>query len=96
MVNCNTSPLIVGNLIQFFVDASVNLRSLSLVRMQISGSALNTIATFLEESEHLQDLDISWNNLIPRDFLPLLKVISRNKTLRILNLSCNSLLEKKD
>lgn len=44
----------------------------------------------------LEDLDLSWNDLIPRHFTPLLEVISRNRQLKSLNLSWNALIDKAD
>ena len=44
----------------------------------------------------MEDLDLSWNNLIPSDFAELFNVLGQNKTLRSLNLSCNMLIDKKD
>lgn len=70
LVNCETSPQWVEELVKFMVTYQVHLRSLSLVKMKVTGSTLARIARFVDESEHLQDLDLSWNNLLPQDFLP--------------------------
>ena len=83
-------------MIEYLDICRVHLRSLSLVRMQLNKLSLARLATFVDKSEYLEDLDISWNDLIPLDFVPLLQTISTNKTLVSLNLSCNSLIEKQD
>ena len=44
----------------------------------------------------MEDLDLSWNDLRPMDFAPLLQVLSINRTLVSLNLSCNSIIDKAD
>ena len=78
------------------VDQSVHLRSLGLVQMQIKNLTLQRICVLLKQSEHLEDLDLSWNDLRPMDFAPLLQVLSINRTLVSLNLSCNSIIDKAD
>ena len=96
LVNCTTTSLVTSDLVDYLDICRVHLRSLSLVRMQLSRLNLARLATFVEKSEYLEDLDISWNDLIPLDFVPLLHVVSTNKTLVSLNLSCNSLIDKQD
>ena len=62
--------------------------------MQVSKQCLDLIAQFMENSENLEDLDLSWNNLLPTDFSKIFNAISSNITLRTLNLSGNMILEK--
>lgn len=78
------------------VDERVQIRSLSLVRMQISKNCLDKIAVFVKESQYMEDLDLSWNNFLPLDFCNLFIVLSRNITLRSLNLSCNTIVNKEN
>lgn len=78
------------------VDQKVRLHSLALVRMQLNKLSLEATAQFLEHSEYIEDLDLSWNNLLANDFTVLFTVISNNKTLRSLNLSCNTIIDKAD
>ena len=54
------------------------------------------VAQLIDESEYLEDLDVSWNNSLPQFFIPILAALSRNKSLRTLNLSNNNLLDKAD
>lgn len=72
LVNCVTSESIMENLINFIVEERVNLRTLSLVRMQITRRSMDRVATLVAKSENLEDLDLSWNNLLPLDFTVLL------------------------
>jgi len=44
----------------------------------------------------LEDLDLSWNDLIPSHFKPLLEVLSHNRQLKSLNLSWNTLISLAD
>jgi hypothetical protein len=39
---------------------------------------------------------VSWNDLVPLSFVPLLEVLAKNRTLKSLNLSWNSIIEKAD
>ena len=55
---------------------------------------MNKIARFVDDSTTLEDLDLSWSDVIPHYFGPLLEVLSRNKTLRSLNLSWNLIIAK--
>lgn len=45
---------------------------------------------------YLEVIDLSWNDCLPKHFVPLLGVLSRNLTIKSLNLSWNNLLEKSD
>ena len=64
--------------------------------MGINGRNIEKVSRFIEESKHLEDIDLSWNDLIPPNFTSLFYVLSRNKTLRSLNLSCNTIIDKSD
>lgn len=96
LVNCQTAPRIIEQLLQFMTAEKVPLRAFALVRMNLHTHGLQLVAKFLNESSFLEDLDLSWNNLIPSDFKLFLEVLSNNRTLRVLNLSCNMLVEKRD
>lgn len=64
--------------------------------MQINKFCIEKISEFLDESEYLEDLDLSWNNLLPQDLFPLFNALAKNLTLKSLNLSSNTLLDKAD
>ena len=55
---------------------------------------MNKIARFVDESTTLEDLDLSWSDVIPHHFVPLLEVLSRNRKLKSLNLSWNMIIDK--
>ena len=96
LVNCGTSRGVVMNLVEFMLAEKVHLRALSLVKMKVFKPALQVIAQMIDESEHLEDVDLSWNDLLPSDFACLFPVLARNTTLRYLNLSCNMIINKKE
>jgi hypothetical protein len=51
------------------------------------------VCNFLAKSPHLQELDLRYNKLIPKDFSHFFTVLGRDTKLVYLNLSQNSLLE---
>lgn len=76
------------------INERVELRTLGLVQLHISSLGIEQVARYVDESVCLEDLDISWNDLIPQHFTPFLEVISRNRMLKSLNLSWNSIIDK--
>ena len=74
----------------------IELRTLGLVQLHISQIGIQNVAKLLDESAFLEELDLSWNDLIPLHFTPLLESISKNKQLRSLNLSWNIMIDKAD
>ena len=50
LVNCNTQTNLMTEMIKFMIDEEVQIRSLSLVRMQISKTCLDKIGDFVKES----------------------------------------------
>ena len=94
LVNLQTAPEVVRELLDHMTICRVELRTLGLVQLHINLIGMKLLARFVEESNYLEDLDISWNDLIPVHFTPLLEVLSRNRTLVSLNLSWNILIDK--
>ena len=62
--------------------------------MRLNKTSLEIIAKYIDESKYLENLDLSWNNLIPGDFAIIFDVLQSNTTLKSLNLSCNTIIEK--
>ena len=60
----------------------------------MSAIGINLVAKYLDSSEWLEDLDVSWNDLMPLHFNSLLEVVSRNRHLKSLNLSWNMMIDK--
>ena len=57
---------------------------------------MENISVYLKNSQYLEDLNLSWNNLRPTDFDCLFPVLGSNRTLRTVNLSSNMIIDKKD
>lgn len=70
-----------------------HLRSLALVSMKIN-FALDDLAALVNESQALQDLDLSHNACLPCHFEQLLKALAHNKTIHNVNLSWNTLISR--
>ena len=87
---------VVEDLINFIVEEKVQIRSLSLVKMRLTKACIEGVTTLIEQSEYIEDLDLSWNDLLPNYFYSLFKVLARNRTLRNLNLSCNMIIDKSE
>ena len=94
LVNCETQPRIMQDLLRTLAESESNhLRSLALVQMKIN-FGLHGLASLVASSDCLADLDLSSNDCLPQHFAPLLKAIAHNKTLQIVNLSWNLLLDR--
>lgn len=94
LVNCETQTRIMKDLLRTLAKSESNhLRSLALVQMKIN-FGLHDLATLVEKSDCLTDLDLSCNDCLPHHFAPLLKALAYNKTLQIVNLSWNLLLDR--
>ena len=78
------------------INEKVRLRTVSFVQLNLTSRAMKLVTQFLDESLYLEDLDVSWNDLVPLSFTPMLEVLSRNKSLKSLNLSWNTIIDKAD
>ena len=96
LVNLTTELKIIDELLEFMTVLRVQLRTLGLVQLHLSQLAIEKVARFVDESVFLEDLDVSWNDLIPMHFTPLLEALSRNRKLKSLNLSWNTIIDKAD
>jgi hypothetical protein len=71
LVNCTTNGAIINDLLQYLLDEDVSLVSLGLVDMQILEPTMEKIAKFVTVNRSLEVLDLSWNDLTPKAYLPL-------------------------
>ena len=62
--------------------------------MKLNFRNIEQVARIVTDSNFLEDLDLSWNDLIPAHFTPLLEALSRNRQLKSLNLSWNMLIDQ--
>lgn len=69
------------------------LRSLALVNIYHSPESFELVTKYVQESEYLRDIDLSWSIIMPSYWLSFLEVISQNRTLTGLTLSFCQILE---
>ena len=81
---------------EHLIEVKPQLLTLGLVQLHLGQVAIEIVTRFVKMSDFLEDLDISWNDLIPIHFPPLLDVISKNRRLKSLNLSWNTMIDKAD
>ena len=93
LVDCATSTRVMQDLHKTLANTETYLRSLALVQMKMN-FPLTNLATFVENSNSLENLDLSGNNLQSLHFVNLLKAIAHNKTLHNINLSWNKILDE--
>jgi hypothetical protein len=72
LVNCTTNGAIINNLVQYLLDEDVCLVGLGLVDMQITEPTMEKIAKYVTVNRNLEDLDLSWNDLTPKAYRPLI------------------------
>ena len=70
------------------------LRALSLVNMHHSPESFDLIIQYLQESETLQELDLSWSIVKPSHWVTFMEAIRDNRKLTCLSLSFNQLMEE--
>jgi len=88
---CKIDPSTTTSLIESLYERR-HLRRLSLVNVDFTDESFNCLCWFVLESYHLEQIDLSWNNLRPQNFYGLLQVLANNQKLKYINLSCNTLL----
>jgi len=57
---------------------------------------MEQIVEFVETSNELEELDLSWNNFRPTNFVLLMTTLQKNGILRVLNLSWNLMIESQE
>ena len=87
----NTS--LVCRLLDSIIDTKCQLRKLGLVNANQSEHSFTKIIKFLEESEYLQELDLSWSKLSLMQWRKFMLVVKDNRQLINLNISYNKILE---
>jgi Ran GTPase-activating protein (RanGAP) involved in mRNA processing and transport len=64
--------------------------------MRLSEKCLNLLARAIQLSATLTELDISWNELSASSYKELLITLAHSRSLRVVNLSSNTLVEIQD
>lgn len=62
-----------------------------MVECKLQSYHVDNLAVVLDDNKYLEELDLSWNNLAPRDMLKVTNTLGKNRTLRHLNLAWNFL-----
>jgi len=75
-ISWKTSLALVTNLKQ-----KCYLRKLSLVKASLNEFSIKVLGEALKQMKTLTDLDISWNQLVPKQIIGLVEVLSQNKKL---------------
>ena len=97
MVTVKSPVYIIDDLCLFLSLEAQSLRSLKLIDMNLSPTSISRIADMVKSSGWLEQLDLSKNaGLTPKNWLPMLEVLSKNRTLTWVNLSHNLLVSTKD
>ena len=89
LVKLTSGSAFINELLTLLTTCASSLNSLSLVQLRLSTANVQKLIEFLESSGILEQLDISWNNFIPNDFIPITESLQNNTLLRALNLSWN-------
>ena len=76
-------------MLDLLIDNSANLNCLSLVQLRLSTATVGKLIEFLDYSAAIEELDLSWNNFRPNDFVQFAEHFSKNVVIRVLNLSWN-------
>ena len=94
LVDTRMGATLIEQLADTLIENRNRLKKFTLINVQHSDRSFERITDFIRESEHLQEVDLSWSMVRPQQMLKLLKVIEGNRKLTNLTLSHNLLLEK--
>lgn len=64
--------------------------------MKLQSNIVDDLCKFVLNAAYLEELDLSWNNFMPIDFVTLMDCIIEKGSLRTLNLSWNLIIDSKD
>ena len=90
--SCNLTPQITSQLIEVITKRSY-LKQFELSNAQMSDDDALGVAQFAMQSKNLEDLDLSFNDLLPKAMDILWSVIREHKKLLFLNIAHNNLIE---
>jgi len=93
--NCKLTRNVTEELLDT-LTIECQLKKLSLINANIScsmmgGTAIGSLKSLIENSNHLIELDLSWNELKPAAVLDLSESLLTNRKIQYLNLSWNSI-----
>ena len=92
IIDCKINSTLISQLMISLLEKS-QLRSLALVNVHHSPESFELVTRYVEESEYLREIDLSWTIIMPSFWLKFMETISRNRTLTSLTLSFCQILE---
>lgn len=93
LIDCHMNSSLVCRLVDLLIDTKSQLTKLRLINANHSENSFLKICQLLEESENLQELDLSWSKLSLMQWRRFMNVIKDNRRLVNLNISYNRILE---
>lgn len=96
LVHCQTTPAVIQLLINYLLENDIPLLSLGLIDMKIPPESIEHLAQYINKNNFLKKLDISWNELNSKSYIPLIQALGKNRQLTYVNLSHNILLSSKE
>ena len=76
------------------INEQSQLKTLALVNVPHNELTFDKLIEYVQNSEFLEDLDVSWSAVRPQVMLRLMRVIRENRDLKSLSLSHNSIVER--
>lgn len=92
IIDCKLHSSLITQLMTEMLERS-QLRALSLVNVHHSPESFDLVIQYLQESQNIKELDLSWNIVKPTSWLKFLDVMSENRQLVCLTLAFNKFLE---
>jgi len=81
LVKCQTTPELIGDMLDFMTEAGTYISRLGLVQAQLASYHVYKLIPFIDASKSLKELDLSWNNMCPSDMLELSRSLKQNRQL---------------
>ena len=93
LIDCRIHSSLLNRLVDLLNESGTQMRKLGLVNTNHSEASFAKLLTFVETSEYLQELDVSWSKLSIFQWRKFLNIIKNNRQLISLNISYNKILE---
>ena len=91
IIDCKMAGSLIEEMMNIIRKRS-QLRKLSLINVLHSDGPYLSVVEYLQESEHLQELDVSWSTVRPLTTAKLIEALKDNRQLTYLSLAHNKLL----
>ena len=93
IIDCKMAGSLIEQLMTTIMKQS-QLRKLALVNILHSDGPFLMVVEYLQQSHHLQELDVSWSTVRPQTTKKLIEALKDNRQLTCLSLAFNNLLQK--